>query len=239
MKRKTIKFKSTMTHLDLPRPYSASRLMPEWYRKMLNYKDHQMTVKRCVPFLDALTAGYILELPADMIWDKESGRFVTQSKIAINSDHYPFQTEDVPLPPEYAPEPHKWNNQWFIQTPPGYSTLFIHPLSRLDLPFYSFSGVVDTDKHPTAINFPFVLRKDFEGVIPAGTPIIQAIPFKRDDWNAKIVDEGESYRYDKDYEAVSPPFGWYKKNWWTRKVYSQDLPEGFPKPHESRPTTDS
>lgn len=223
MKPKKITFWSVRTDLDLPKPFSASRLMPEWYRKMRVLKDHQMTVKRCIPFLDTLAAGYILTLPADMTWDTETGKFLTQSKLVLNSDHYGFQTEDVPLPPEFNPQPHKWNNYWFIKTPPGYSTLFIHPLNRLGDPFYSFAGIVDTDKHPTPINFPFVLRHDFNGTIPAGTPIIQAIPFKRDEWNAKIIDTGKPYNYAKDYEAFSPPFAWYKRNWWTRKVYSQEI----------------
>lgn len=219
--RKRITFHSRHTSKDVPRPFSASRLIPDWYRKMKGVENSIMTVKKCVPFLDALSAGYIITLSNDMVWDKAAQAFVTNSLISVNHDHEKSQTQDVPLPDEYDPQPHKWINNWHIKTPPGYSTLFIHPLSRLDLPFYSFSAIVDTDKHPLIINFPFVMRKDFDGVIPAGTPIIQAIPFKRDDWDLKTIDSGKSYFYAKEHETLSPPWGFYKKHWWSKKSYSQ------------------
>lgn len=222
-KKRKIQFHSNATHLDLPHPFSASRLMPEWYRKMKGVKNGGMSVKKCVPFLDALTSGYILTLPVDMVWDHDAGHFLSQAKMHLNEDHYANQISDMPIPPRFNPQPHKWINQWHIKTPPGYSTLFIHPLNRMDLPFYSLSGVVDTDKHPLVIHFPFLLEEGFKGVIPAGTPIIQAIPFKRDDWDAKIIDTGHGYYYPKEHETLNPPFGFYKRNWWSRKTYSQEI----------------
>ena len=48
-------------------------------------------------------------------------------------------------------------------------------------------GIVDTDKYTAPVNFPFVLNDaNFEGLIPAGTPMAQVIPFKREDWNMRI-----------------------------------------------------
>lgn len=221
-KVKRVKFHSVVPDLDIPRPMSASRLTPEWYRKMKRVKQGGMSVKTCVPFLDSITSGYILTLPVDMVWDHDAGHFLSQSKLSLNEDHYPDQISDMPMPSRLDPRPHKWMNQWHIKTPPGYSTLFVHPLNRLDLPFYSLSGIVDTDRHPLVVNFPFLLEKDFKGVIPAGTPIIQAIPFKRDDWVASYQDTGEAYYYPKEHEGLNPPFGHYKRNWWTRKTYSQE-----------------
>lgn len=217
-KSKKILFISDKANLDILKPVPASRNVPDWYRKMSGSESRIETVKKCIPVLDALTAGYMIPLPADVTWINDKKTFFTQSKFDINSDHHSSQTQDVVLPPEYDPQPHKWVNSWYIKTPPGYSTLFIHPLNRLDLPFYSFTGVVDTDKHPLVINFPFVLRKDFEGTIPAGTPMIQAIPFKRDDWDSRVNDL-DSYSYEKHYEVDLPPFAWYKRNFWTRKLF--------------------
>jgi hypothetical protein len=219
---KKIKFYSTNTKFELEKPVPASKAVPQWFRKMKNVKDHNMTIKRCVPVLDALTSGYMITLNADMIWDNESESFLTKSKLPMNSDHMPMQTEDMDISDDLAPQPHKWLNYWYIKTPPGYSTLFVHPLNRTDLPFQTIAGVVDTDKHPTPVNFPFFLKKGFFGTIPAGTPIVQAIPFKRDDWNAKIIDQGKSYSYPKAFESFNPPFAWYKRKWWTRKRYSVD-----------------
>ena len=36
------------------------------------------------------------------------------------------------------------------------------------------------------INFPFFIKEGFTGLIPYGTPIVQIIPFKRDDWKSKF-----------------------------------------------------
>jgi hypothetical protein len=219
-KIKKIKFYSDKTHLDLLKPIPTSKSVPDWYRKMPGSIGGIETVKKCVPVLDSITSGYVIPLPADVVWDEEAKRFITQGKFQINSDHYIDQIHGIPIPEEYDNQPHKWVNSWYVKTPPGYSTLFVHPLNRLDLPFYSFSGIVDTDEHPIVVNFPFVFRKDFRGIVPAGTPMIQAIPFKRDDWQSEVFDTGDSYFYDKHWEVELPPFSWYKRHWWKRKRYS-------------------
>lgn len=216
---KKITFHSSNTGLDIAKPMPTSRSMPEWFRQMPGVSDGIQTVKKCVPFLDALTMGYTIPLSADVMYDSESGRFVSNAVISINEDHHPKQTENVILPPEFDTQPHKWINQWHIKTPKGYSTLFVHPLNRVDLPFHSFTGVVDTDKHPMVINFPFVLRKDFNGIIEAGTPIIQAIPFKRDTWDMDVIDTGKSYKYDHNYANLDAPLAWYKRVSWSRKTF--------------------
>lgn len=217
-KNKKIIFQTDSSDFDIIKPVPSSRMVPEWFRKTDGAKEGIETLKKCVPILDSLTAGYMIRLPADMTWIPETKRFFSMSEMQLNSDHSYLQTDQVSLPPEFDPQPHKWVNSWFIKTPPGYSTLFIHPLNQMDLPFHSFSGIVDTDKHPLVINFPFVLRKDFSGTIPAGTPIIQAIPFKRDDWDSEVIDN-VSHSYDDAHEVDMPPFNWYKRKWWTKKVF--------------------
>lgn len=80
----------------------------------------------------------------------------------------------------------KWINPWAIQTPPGYSVAFVQPWHR-ESPFTIMPGVVDTDTYTSPVNFPFVLNDTtWQGLIPAGTPIAQIIPFKRDEWQMEI-----------------------------------------------------
>jgi len=221
IKYKKITFHSINTDLEIARPAPSTKNVPSWYRSMPGVVDKIQTIKKCVPFLDSLSLGYQIPLSADLVWDanKKEGR--TNAKESIYTNHHDVQSQDVVIPPEFDPTPHKWSNHWYIKTPKGYSTLFIHPLNRMDLPFYSLSGVVDTDSHPLIINFPFFIRKDFNGTIKAGTPMIQAIPFKRDKWSLNILDQFESYSGDKKvgHEVFEPPFGWYKKNHWDRKEY--------------------
>ena len=222
MKQNKITFRSVDPFLEIDRPTPASRSVPSWYRTMPGVSDGINTVKKCIPFLDAFAMGYHIPLPTDVSWNKEKEEFTFSSKIAPVSHHYSSQTKEVSLPPEFHTQPHKWNSFWEIKTPRGYSTLFIHPLNRSDLPFYSFTGVVDTDKHPFIVNFPFVMRKDFDGTIERGTPVIQAIPFKRDKWSANFLDELAKDAHSSEriaHENAQPPFGWYKKNHWSKKEY--------------------
>jgi hypothetical protein len=73
-----------------------------------------------------------------------------------------------------------------IKTAPGWSTLFVPPLNHFDQPFTCLSGFVDTDVYPKEVNFPAVLKiYDADIHLPAGTPIITAIPIKRDSFPKK------------------------------------------------------
>lgn len=220
MSTKKIKFVSSHPEFDISYPVPTSRVVPNWYRSMPGSRDKIETIKKCVPVLDALTAGYVITLDADVYWNEESKTFHSESPIQMQSDHSASQTLDVEIDDRFDPQPHKWINHWEVQTPKGYSCLFIHPLDRTDLPFYSLTGIVDTDKHPLVINFPFFFKKGFSGVIPKGTPIIQIIPFKRDSWKSEISDDKPYDRDEIEYDVQSPPFGWYKRKWWTKKSYT-------------------
>ena len=45
-------------------PIPAKLNIPEWYKK-LEHSVFNKTVKGCIPFLDALSAGYLLKMPQD------------------------------------------------------------------------------------------------------------------------------------------------------------------------------
>jgi hypothetical protein len=218
--KKKISFISMYPELEIRHPEPASRHVPEWYRETPGVNDGIMTVKKCVPFLDALTSGYIIPTTADVWKRKDVIDIWADSKVDVVSKHLPQQTNYYANDPAYDTQPYKWINHFLIKTPRGYSTLFIHPVNNTELPFYSFTGVVDTDKHPIVVNFPFLIKKDFDGKIPAGTPMIQAIPFKRSDWNMEVIDDQKPPYYKKQYEVMNPPFGWYKRKWWQKKLYS-------------------
>jgi hypothetical protein len=107
-----------------------------------------------------------------------------------------------------------------MRTPKGYSTLFTAPFHHYDLPFQCLPAVVDTDNHPIPVNFPFLLRKGFEGIIPSDTPIIQAIPFKRDDWESNFLKEPLEKSLG-EYGKGNRKFGHrYKTFWREPKTYT-------------------
>jgi hypothetical protein len=215
---KKVKFQSTYPQFDLPKPTPAYKLIPSWFREIEGVTEGKMTIKKCVPFLDAMTSGYVITLAADT--EVTSEGFSNLTKVTLVSQHHKEQINGMHIPEEYHSQPFKWENFFIMTTPKGYSTLFVHPLNRLDLPFVSLSGVVDTDKQPIPVNFPFLIKKDFKGIIPAGTPIIQAIPFKRNNWESQVEDSSPP-KLPKDLHTIhNPPFGYYKKHWWSRKKYS-------------------
>lgn len=232
----------------------AIKSIPLWYRAMepLRMLGHgksicgvddgdgrDFTVKKCIPVLDALTTGYLLETRFDLFFskDEESNQYSFSYKPdGENVENYPItmhpyeQIRDMPLDGQFHEYAFKFSNPYLIKTPPGYSCIFSHPHNSF-YAFHSFTGVVDTDLHPLAVQFPFLMRKNWEGVIPKGTAIIQITPFKRDDWKMRISEvpnkldrqqseaafmSFEQDRYDENGKLVG---GWYKKRFRTKKRY--------------------
>lgn len=214
---KQVNFYSENVRIELPHPRPASKFMPDWFRKLPGVVKGIESIKKCMPFLDAMTAGYMIVLAADVKFDGVI--FEEVSKVPLVSTHVPDQLGDLNIPKHYNKQPYKWNNLFVMKTPRGYSTLFTHPLNRIDMPFHSLSGIVDTDNFPVAVNFPFFILEDFRGIIPAGTPIAQAIPFKRTSWKHKVEDTKPYEMPINFFSHANPPFNFYKKNYWTKKTY--------------------
>jgi hypothetical protein len=115
-----------------------------------------------------------------------------------------------------------WKQPWGIETPKGWSSLITQPLNQIHLPFETMSGIVETDTFyqlPFPNNVPFLLKKGFDGVIPAGTPMFQIIPFQRKEWEHEICQYDE-YANLTDLAKVRKYFrNGYKKVHWKRKVF--------------------
>jgi len=237
MKKKLIEFIPMTRTADLvcPTPDLASKHLPDWYKKIPPYmngdkklrmpkgfQNPNTTVKKCVPFLESLSNGYMVTLSEDIFVERAegSGHFIRwRSDSTLVTWHDKEQVEGIPMPYGHTEVVTKWHNEWKFKTPKGYGLMFTHPLNRFDLPFTTLTGFVDTDKHPIPVQFPFVVRKDFEGIIEAGTPICQIIPFKYDEWKSKTYsfDEDKSYKertsFFKTFTAS------YRKNFWKKKSY--------------------
>jgi hypothetical protein len=111
-------------------------------------------------------------------------------------------------------------NPWSIKTPKGHSVLFVQPFHRESI-FTILPGIVDTDTYNSPVNFPFVLNDiNFEGLIPAGTPMAQIIPFKREKWSLEFGNDEDILESNKHTKRVrSRFFDSYKNNFWNRKEY--------------------
>jgi hypothetical protein len=217
------------TGADIEAPKPASKLIPDWYKNTTSYINNEKkptgkgessgTIKRCIPVLDAITAGYIIESPADVyVSIKDGNQWFEWSDFGLIAFHYLEQAEKHPARNEFLFS--KWINPWAISTPKGYSTLFVQPFHRESV-FTIFPGIVDTDQYTAPVNFPFVINDPtFEGLIPKGTPIAQVIPFKRDSWTMELGTQQDLEAQAKVTKKLqSKFFDRYKTMYWNRKEY--------------------
>lgn len=109
--------------------------------------------------------------------------------------------------------PFKVKSPWSYKTPKGWSILFKTPANR-EHDLYFFEAVVDTDMYHHEINFPFQWVGGEKGIydIPAGTPLVQAIPFKRkDNIDFKIGEATGADFYRSKFVGIYKTFFWHKR----------------------------
>ena len=218
----------------LPRPIPAVQGLPHWFKAMaqkaFSETAHQevMTIKKCPPVVDAMVYGFFIPLVADLrvengefSWEREvPATEVTSFSCSPIDFHDGAQVEGTPF---FEDDRFviKFNNFWTIETPPGYSLLFTHPLNRIDLPFTTISGMVDTDLFPdNLVNFPARWHDEsFNGVLPKGTPVAQCIPVKRELWSGRIepMTPEQARKLSDTATALAQQTGVYRRNFRAQK----------------------
>jgi hypothetical protein len=182
----------------IPEPRPAIKYLPEWFRilpptlpdrrdGMFNVPS--MSAKKCFPLIDAMALGYVIPLCGDLHIQVDPDMTELKAHNPPGLKLAEFHSVDQ-LGGENAPRfplnPIKFVNHWIIKTAPGWSTLFVSPMNHIDQPFTCLSGLVDTDKYPKEVNFPAIWNKPgFDGIISAGTPLVTAIPIKRNTFDKK------------------------------------------------------
>jgi|Laugrespbdmm15dd_1035085.scaffolds.fasta_scaffold41548_1 hypothetical protein len=231
---------------DYPIPSKLN--IPEWY-KNLEHTVLDKTVKGCMPFLDSLTAGYILKMPQDFyirhnvdnenekkekfkdsfqtfgLYDQQQILYAKNINLNSGFDNHPVkQVEGAPFIEKNKNLPfYKILNPWKITTPKGYSCLFVPPSNNSDDRFSIIPAIVDTDVFPNEINFPIIINGDkypvLETILKKGTPYVQIIPFKRDNWKMKF-----KLRKQKEIQNSRIFYGLnllniYKNKYWNKKTW--------------------
>lgn len=235
LKPKKITFMPEHKTNELPTPKPARKNIPDWYKKAESWAGEgrpairnlgsNASVKHCMPFLDAITSGYLLELHTDVQVTRVPDSSTPLMTWMITPDPLvlrpPITGYTIPRPSGHDFDHWAWSGKFGIAVPAGYSVLVTHPFNRFDLPFTTMSGIMESDGHWAPGNIPFFLKEGFEGIIPAGTPIAQLLPFKREDWISEVDESESSYRTMTRmmYRARSVVAGYYKKNVWKKKMY--------------------
>lgn len=220
----------------LKKPKPSTNHVPVWYKKQKLYSNNTNddlkahydsavgTYKMCTPFIDALTAGYMLVTTSDLVvrnigkekydpyiqWPMNWTPLDVQSEATIGNFPVPYNHSNVSF---------RWHCDWKIITPNGYSLWVTHPSNRFDLPFTTLNAFVDTDKHPSKILFPFFIKNGFEGIIPEGTPVAQIVPIKREKWISKQKDYKDGTRFVQENIMSIFMSRTYKKLFWSKKEY--------------------
>lgn len=218
--------------LVAPMPKPAKLYIPEWYKQIPATKDIEFrdgnlindigAVKRCMPFLDSLTTGYIQESWCD-IHIHNRNNIITYTHSAPPTIMAARDRKALTISEKYYALEFTWRMPWAPKLPKGYSAMYTHPLNRIDLPFTTTSGIVDSDLffHTSegGGNYPFYIEKDFEGIIPAGTPMYQIIPIKRESWKSSPIPFNEDDSIRRDRVVRRHFFNSYKKQFWQKKSY--------------------
>ena len=235
-----IKNKKVLKYAPLKNSFSSiepSRMhIPEWFKKTEKFEKNILknnkiiktpespSFKLCTVFTESFTTGYMVTLPVDIVveqtkmgpsisWRKE----INEEIISLRQND--FQNNSLPTPEGFSNLHFAWITKNVIKIPKGYSFLITHPLNRHDLPFVTLSGIIDGEMTLHNGNIPVYFNLKFEGVIPKGTPIMQIIPFKTENWtsklDSKIINEGIL----NSELTITKIFGWYKQNIWKKKIY--------------------
>jgi hypothetical protein len=215
----------------IPHPKPSAQYFPKWYKEKSIFdgkkiKDVLQTgsfgIKSCMPFLDSMINGYIQETWCDIFIDndKDTGEvkyFYSSMPQILDVRH----SVNVEVDERHYPYEFVWKMPWSIKMPKGYSVLFTHPLNHTELPFSTLSGIIDFDVFTSGEmgNLPFFIKNNFSGLIPAGTPMYQMIPIKRESWTSSICKFDEKklrkYKYIKDKNF----YGVYKKIFRQKKFF--------------------
>ena len=174
----------------IPAPVAARRGLPDWLKTMpgkapsADFGYAVDTVKQCPPFIDAMTAGFLMPLAADIVvkdgkfswdWDPPPSTLGAYTRAPL-AFHVGDQLAGTPFfeADRYAV---KFINFWTVELPPGWGLLCTHPANRVDLPFRTVTGLVHADNYFNFVHFPAQwIDATYEGVLKRGTPIAQCYP---------------------------------------------------------------
>tara|TARA_R100001163_G_C5048998_1_gene185971 strand:- start:592 stop:1302 length:711 start_codon:yes stop_codon:yes gene_type:complete len=179
-------------------PMYASGLVPEPKLKLAKEYGTNMTVKKCVPFTDAMLLGYTVDLPCEVILEQKNDSYNIDWKLNANVfSLHQANSMMIDTPFGYHKHISKFNWGTIPLTPKGYSTLVLPSFINNDSPFKAVPAIIDTDVSEFSFSLPVWVSNHHDGIVKIGTPIAQLLPFKRDNWKMET-----SYWEDDEYDVL-------------------------------------
>lgn len=226
-----IKFKSFVGNFAVATPVvAARRLKPKWIKPQTN-PDKKFNV--CPGMLDYANAGYIITAHTDIHIKANS------VGVSVKLGHIPVQHQNLSTPSNFDYEivdgmcavngvkkqAVKILLPWSVQAKSGYSSYVLPAIMHSDFAdkIFVYPGVVDHDAFHT-INFIFTPIIDCEFTIPAGAPLLQVLPFRRETITAQC-DKATDREVDKHtFNTPSKLKHYYRKFLWSKKPYLMQCP---------------
>lgn len=202
-------------------PYFVSPENPDGKKLIIRDRIPNATFKKCTPMLDGITSGYIIPLWADVQVSNSIPPTITWKTSHTVFSSHGIDSMAVPPPPGYTNWVFKYHNCWIPKTPPGYSVIITAPFGYQDLPFKAIPAIVDSDKSTLELVFPMWLKQGFEGIVEAGTPMVQITPFKRTEWTSEFdyYEDGEYKGIVEERNFNTTIVNHYIKRHWSKKTY--------------------
>lgn len=223
------------------KPSPILKTIPDWYKSADRFAQNPMTGKpwelpngqgkiptwkSCPAVYDIMGSGYVYKTPCDIEFFEENG--IIKAKV-LDPKNKDFLQDRMPMPQFVPPKGYHevhfaWWADWAVELPEGYSALYTQPMNRFELPFLTTSGIIDNDKVHLPGTMPFFVVKGFTGVLPAGTPYAQILPFKRENWKSEVVtnilpQDLLKKNHENSAKYRVPDGGVYQREVWERRKY--------------------
>jgi hypothetical protein len=206
---------------------------PSWLKNQRTYEDSRDKFLNCPGMSDYMKTGYIIPAwenikikanTADTVVLMEQ---IVGSKIEISPMNYKLVDGLAPIESSVKLKVTKITTPWAIFTKSGYSAYVLPAIyySPFLKDLYVYPGIVDYDKF-TDCNFVFTAIRACEIEIPMGTPLLQIIPFKREDIGAVCMKATEVDRDKKNFQFPAQKIkAAYRKFCHSKKTYTLEHKE--------------
>lgn len=220
-------------------PMPVSKTLPDWYIDADRFAKMPSgdafigpdggkipTWKACPAVYDIMATGYVERVPCDIEFFYNDRGIISARALSQKDSNFVSYRPPMPqfqVPHGYDESHFAWWAEWGIELPKGYSAIYTHPLNRYELPFMTTNGIIDNDKVNMPGNVPFFVKKGWTGIVEAGTPYMQVIPFKRENWESEIsivpADEIFQRNEQNSKKYRKPNGGVYLRDVWERRRY--------------------
>jgi len=225
-KAPTIRFASFLGNFSISSPVVAARkLRPSWAKR-----DDKKSFSTCPGLLDFAQAGFIVCAHTDIHIKANSAGMVVrlgnlplprdqQERLQPASFDFDVVAGMAPIQPGVVKKAMKIPLPWAALAEDGWSA-YVLP-ATMHSPFladlFVYPGIVDYDRYHTC-NFVFSPLRECEITIPAGTPLLQVLPFRREEITGSCGKATE-LEYDRHvFGHISRVKGYYRKMFHSKKV---------------------